>query len=132
MTEVNPEPPALEFAGVGKVADFALGAMKAFKLGDREVTVVLLDDGWHAFGNYCPHAFAPISAGWIADGQVFCAFHYACFDLKTGVHISGPGWEGLPIHEVRVVGDEVQVSKPPSGRPPHLRFVSRSDDRWRD
>lgn len=84
--------------------------------GRKEVlvgrTALLLD--WQAGSPvackaHCPHAFAPLIDGVIADGRIHCARHQASFDLETGA-VSG-GWQlpPLQIYDVRLDADFVWV-----------------------
>ncbi len=124
--------PELAYYTVGGVGDFSPGKMRSAKVGAIEVVVLMLDDGWHAFSNYCTHVGAPLTAGWVNDGQVICPFHYACFDIKTGDLIGGPGYSTLPIFKIRVRGEEVQVELPipADGRPPQIKLAPLPDAPW--
>ncbi|HLF76198.1 MAG TPA: Rieske (2Fe-2S) protein [Dehalococcoidia bacterium] len=125
-------PPELKFYTVGKVGDFKADKMRSVKVGIVDVVVLLQDDGWHAFSNYCTHVGALLTAGWINNGQVVCPFHYACFDIKTGDLVSGPGYSTLPIFKIRLEGDDVQVEVPvpADGREPQVRLAPIADGTW--
>jgi nitrite reductase/ring-hydroxylating ferredoxin subunit len=114
------------FETVGKVSDFPENELKLFKFpGCQEVVVTQVEGEFYGYSDYCTHAAAPMSHGWVNEGQIICPSHYACFAIKTGEVLQGPAWSPLPMFAVRVVGDEVQVEKRPlPQRPAHLGFVS--------
>jgi nitrite reductase/ring-hydroxylating ferredoxin subunit len=124
--------PELKFYTVGKVSDFKLGRMRSVKVGIVDVVVLLQEDGWHAFSNYCTHVGAPLTAGWVSDGQVICPFHYACFDIKNGDLISGPGYSTLPIFKLRIEDQDVlvEVPVPADGHEPQIRLAPVADGTW--
>ncbi|MQG76589.1 MAG: Rieske (2Fe-2S) protein [SAR202 cluster bacterium] len=62
-----------------------------------------------AFSNDCPHVGLTMEDAEIDDGEITCPFHGSCFELKTGVVTNGPAREALPVYEVKVDGDDVQV-----------------------
>lgn len=124
--------PELAYYTVGGVGDFGRGKMRSAKVGLIDVVVLHLDDSWHAFSNYCTHVGAPLTAGWVSDGQVICPFHYACFDIRTGDLIAGPGYSTLPIFSIRIQGEDVQVELPVpvDGRPPQIKLAPLPDAPW--
>lgn len=122
----------MEFQTVGRVEDFAPGALRPFTVDGEPVVVVRVGDRFYAFSNYCMHVGAPMADGYLLEDQVVCAYHGAGFDLETGSPERGPAFEALPVFAVRVEGDEVQVERRrvlSQATPPHLRKVSLQDDR---
>jgi nitrite reductase/ring-hydroxylating ferredoxin subunit len=122
---------SVEFVTVGKVADFQEKVLRMFKVDGREVAVVRVDGRFHAFSNYCSHAWAPLHFGWIAGCEVVCASHGAHFNIETGESPGSMGYPAIPVYATRVEGEDVQVERPAppdGGRPEHLRFVSVRDD----
>lgn len=117
---------------LGTVADFPAGKMRSARVGLIDVVVLKMDDGWHAFSNYCTHVGALLTSGWVSDGQVICPFHYACFDIKTGDLVSGPGYSTLPIFQIRIEGEDVQVELPlpADGSEPQIRLAPLQEGTW--
>lgn len=58
---------------------------------------------------HCPHAFAPLIDGTVAEGRIHCARHQASFDLKTGAVDGGWCLPALAIHDARIEADWVWV-----------------------
>ena len=57
----------------------------------------------------CPHKGAPLAAGWVENGSVFCGLHGWEFDLRTGLCKNKPG-ECVRAYPVRVVAGEIQIA----------------------
>jgi nitrite reductase/ring-hydroxylating ferredoxin subunit len=73
----------------------------------------LSGERWYAFSNRCTHADFQLHFGYIEDGCVHCPIHYGVYDLETGQARGGPVTD-LPVYEVRVQGEAVQVRLPAS------------------
>ncbi|MBW2191229.1 MAG: non-heme iron oxygenase ferredoxin subunit [Deltaproteobacteria bacterium] len=99
---------------VCKESELPVGKMKPFKVGDTNVLVYHLEDGFHATQASCTHVFAPLARGKIVDGcRVRCPFHRAQFDIRTGeVH----EWANFPpgIQLLNVVRSEKALKTYPT------------------
>ena len=98
-----------EWVTVGAVSKLAPGEMTGVQVGDREVALYNLDGEIRATDNLCTHAFAYLTDGWLEDGIVECPLHGGRFEVKSGKGMGPPIPCDIPVHEVRVVGDEIQV-----------------------
>lgn len=58
--------------------------MKVFDAGEGRVLVVKEEGQVHAMGTKCTHYGAPLSSGIFCKGKVYCPWHGACFNSKTG------------------------------------------------
>lgn len=58
--------------------------MKLFKAGDRQVLLVKENGNVYAMGAKCTHFGASLNTGIFCQGKVYCPWHGACFDSKTG------------------------------------------------
>jgi nitrite reductase/ring-hydroxylating ferredoxin subunit len=66
-------------------SDLPTGEMKRVRIGDKNVLVYHLADGFYATQASCPHTFGPLHRGKIVDGsRVRCPLHRAEFDIHTG------------------------------------------------
>jgi nitrite reductase (NADH) small subunit/3-phenylpropionate/trans-cinnamate dioxygenase ferredoxin subunit len=99
----------MEYQTVGKVSDFPARALKSVKLNDDLIVVVQLDGRFYAFTSFCTHLGESLADGYLSGSNIVCAYHGATFDLATGI-TKGPD-PNLPVYEVRVEGDEVQVGR---------------------
>lgn len=58
--------------------------MKVFEAGEKQVLVVKENGKVYAMGTKCTHFGAPLNTGIFCEGKVYCPWHGACFDAKTG------------------------------------------------
>jgi nitrite reductase/ring-hydroxylating ferredoxin subunit len=98
-----------ELVSAGKAEDFEVGRMKVVKVGDNEVAVTKVDDGFYAFSNECTHSFHPMHFGYVKGKEAVCIYHWAVFDATTGAVLQGPAYEPLQTYEVVVEDGEVKV-----------------------
>ena len=98
-----------EWVTVGAASKLGAGEMTGVQIGDREVALYNLGGEIRATDNLCSHAFAYLSDGWLEDGIVECPLHGGRFEVKSGKGMGPPIPCDIPVHEVRVVGDEIQV-----------------------
>ena len=99
---------------VGKVADFAPGVMRPFRIGELDIAVVSLNGTFHAFSNYCTHEAVTFTSGYglVSDRFVVCMMHSSVFDIATGDVISGPASDALETYQVHIEGEDVVVEAP--------------------
>lgn len=80
--------------------ELAVGEARLVAVGERELVVYRLQDGYYALNNYCPHQGAPMLAGRVGgtnapsdvycyrydrDGEIVrCPWHGWEFDIKSG------------------------------------------------
>jgi nitrite reductase [NAD(P)H] small subunit len=57
---------------------------RAALVGDREVAIFNLGDGFLAVDNRCPHRGGPLADGIVAGGAVVCPLHAWKINLQTG------------------------------------------------
>lgn len=98
-----------DWVEVAKREEIAPGQAKAITVDDLMLALVNLDGEFFAVDNICTHAFAVLTEGPMADGQLQCPLHGARFDVRTGAVTAPPAWEPLRTYEVRVEGDVVSV-----------------------
>jgi len=90
-------------------SEIAPGGFKEVRLDDRTIAIFHLDDGYYAIEDVCTHDGGPLAEGILEGNVIECPRHGARFDVKTGAVLSLPAVTPVPIFEVRVEGDEVQV-----------------------
>lgn len=57
---------------------------RAAVVGDREIAIFNLGDGFLAVDNRCPHRGGPLADGIVAGRAVVCPLHAWKIDLRTG------------------------------------------------
>jgi nitrite reductase/ring-hydroxylating ferredoxin subunit len=107
--DAKPDIPSIppDFFKVAKVSDVPEGEMKiVFK---DLVAVANAEGKFHAFGNICPHAGGPIGDGFLEGCIVECPWHAAQWDIRTGEALTALATADIPLFEVRVVDDDIEI-----------------------
>ena len=86
----------------------AIRAAGLIEAGGRSPNV---DGAYHAFGNQRNHVSGPLVEGELEGENVTCPWHATFFNIKSGEALAGPGTEPVPIYEVRVESDDIQIAK---------------------
>ncbi len=98
-----------EFVDIGSTDEIPKGKMKSVRVNHRRIVVVNSDDGFYAMEDECSHDYAPISTGWVRQGEVICPRHGARFDVKTGEAKSPPAVAGIDIYPTKIENGRILV-----------------------
>ena len=80
-----------QWIAVGLRSDLKPGEGMCVELSDnRRIAIFLVDDSIHAIDDYCPHAGAQLSGGWVDEGVVTCPWHAWRFRLSDGLWMDAP------------------------------------------
>ncbi len=102
-----------EFHTVAKASEIAPGNMLLVDVGGEEIVIANVDGEYFAFSDTCTHEGGPLSDGELEGHIVTCPWHFTPFDVKTGeAQEGGVTDDPIPVFEVRVEGDEVQIRRP--------------------
>lgn len=108
--------PAVEapagFVKVATVSEIADGEMKM--VCDGQAVVANAQGRFHAFGNVCPHAEGRLGEGFLDGLIVECPWHSGQWDITTGKGLTAFATADIPVFEVRVVGDDIEVRLTPA------------------
>lgn len=74
----------------------------------RQFCLVRLEGGFHALDDECPHKGAPLGAGHVENGKVYCPLHGWCFHAATGASESNPA-KPARHYATKVEGSEVWI-----------------------
>lgn len=84
-----------------QIADLQPGDMTAIELEDKhQVLVTNLQGNFHAIYGKCSHYGAPLQKGALDHERVVCPWHQACFSVRTGEQLEGPGMDSLPAYTI--------------------------------
>jgi len=86
------------------------------------VAVVRDADGVvHAIGDRCSHGEVSLSDGFVEDCTIECWAHGAKFDLVSGMPLSLPAFEPVPVFAVTITDDGIVLVDPDRtiGAAPH-------------
>jgi nitrite reductase (NADH) small subunit len=106
----------MSFVPVAKVADVPPGTAATVVVENREIALFNVGGTFYALDNMCPHSGGPLAEGWVDEESVTCPWHAWCFRLADGKMTLGYG--SVDAFDVRVEGEEVQVSTLPRPEPP--------------
>jgi nitrite reductase/ring-hydroxylating ferredoxin subunit len=107
--EAKPDIPSVppDFFKVAKVSEISEGEMKI--VFQDLVAVAQAEGKFYAFGNVCPHAGGPIGDGFLEGCIVECPWHAAQWDVRTGEALTALATADIPLFEVRVVDDDIEI-----------------------
>ena len=94
---------------VGKASEIPPERVRVFSIGDHDVAVCNVNGQFYAIDDLCTHDGGALDQGELEGEEIECPRHGARFDVRTGAAIQLPAFEPVETHEVRVVGDDVQV-----------------------
>lgn len=107
-----PDSTSSSFVTVAKVGSIPEGQGITTVVGERLVAVFNSGGEYFAIDDTCPHMGASLGAGEVCDGIVACPWHAWRFKVSDGTWCDSPRIK-VDSFEVRVVGDEIQVSTEP-------------------
>ena len=126
---------------VCKLAELTPGVPRQIQVGDNKdnfIVVAKVGDQVYALSGKCPHFGAPMANGFLDGYHLYCPWHSASFDIRTGEIYGAPTVNSLTSYRTRVTetGDvvvsipEAQLSTVASSRPsPRLAKPDGSDPR---
>ncbi len=104
-----------EFQTVAKVGDIPEGEGRSYSVNGTMVGVFLSNGTYRAINDFCPHMGAALADGHVEDDAVACPWHAWRFSLRDGTWLDNSGSSiRTACYEVRVDGDQIQVSVPPA------------------
>ena len=122
-----------DFVSVAKFSELADGHSLLVEVEDRVLALFRLGGEIYCLDDVCTHDGGPLSEGPI-DAKactIACPRHGAKFDLRTGAALTMPATKATQVHEVKVVGDDIQVKLRELGWIPPARFVPAAGGRYR-
>ena len=100
-----------EWITVARAADVPEGAIVGAVLEGEEVVVVNAGGRHRVLGAICTQAGCNLAEdSELEDDSITCLCHGSLFDLESGAATGPPAEEPLPVYEVRVAGDRIQVT----------------------
>ena len=97
---------------VARVDEVITDVVLEVAVGNTPVILVHFDGEVVAYQGICPHQFARLGRGTIAEGWLHCPQHRAKFRLADGT--CGPGWDlpALRRHDVWIDDGTVHLQDP--------------------
>lgn len=101
---------------IGNSDDFAEGVLREIRVGEDEVhdtiLVVRHEGKLYATGSKCSHIGAPLIADNNFGDRLYCGYHLASFNIKTGYPEYGPVYDGIPTYPIHEAHGQVYVDTP--------------------
>jgi 3-phenylpropionate/trans-cinnamate dioxygenase ferredoxin component len=95
-------------------SELTVGAAKKVVIDGIPIAVVIDSAGTvHAIGDTCTHGDISLSEGFVEDDTLECWAHGSKFSLATGVPLTLPAYEPVPVYRVTVEGDDVLIDPTP-------------------
>ena len=104
---------ALTFVVAAAVDSLPPGHGRTVEVRGRRFALYNLAGEFYAIDDRCPHRSAPLGAGVLEGGRVYCPMHGWAFDLRTGACFSNPE-RPVACHPVRVANGEVLIGFDPT------------------
>jgi glycine betaine catabolism B len=101
-----------EWVTVANASDVPEGAIVGASAQGVELVVTNVAGRYHAVGAVCPHAGCSLATdGEIENGTIVCDCHGSAYDLDTGEVVNPPSDEPIPVYDVRLDGETIQVAR---------------------
>ena len=95
---------------VASVADLVPNTALKVVVDGTPIAVVLDSAGEvHAIGDTCTHGDISLSEGFVEDDTLECWAHGSKFSLKSGVPLSLPAYEPVPVYAVTITDGDVYL-----------------------
>ena len=98
------------FMTVALVGEIPEGGAKVVRVDGDRVAVFHVGGAYYALADLCTHDGGELADGLLEGFVIECARHGARFDIRTGAALALPATAAVPMHAVRVIGDEIQVA----------------------
>ena len=100
--------PLATFHNAAEASSLPPGTGRTVEICGRRFALFNLDGAFHALDDACSHRKAPLGAGSVEAGHVYCPMHGWCFDIRTGACESNPE-RPVNTYPTRVEAGEVQI-----------------------
>ena len=98
-----------DFVTVAKTSDVPDPGRVIVEVDDTLVVLIHAGGQYYAIDDVCTHDGGPLGEGPLDGYTIACPRHGAKFDVRDGRALTMPATRPTRVHEVRVVGDNVQV-----------------------
>jgi 3-phenylpropionate/trans-cinnamate dioxygenase ferredoxin subunit len=100
-----------EFITVATVDEIQVGERMVVELGRDWVAIFNVDGHYYAIKDVCTHDGGPLAEGELNGCIIACPRHGATFDIRTGKVLSAPAYVDVPVYDIRVNDQDIQIRK---------------------
>jgi nitrite reductase (NADH) small subunit/3-phenylpropionate/trans-cinnamate dioxygenase ferredoxin subunit len=100
-----------QYVTIAKVGELPPGVCRTVEVQGIYLALCNVEGTYRLVDNACPHAGGPLGEGTLDGELLTCPWHGWRFNVRTGQRPENPEI-CVPLLEVRVVGEEVQVEVP--------------------
>lgn len=98
-----------DFVRVCKVDDISENGLMSFLVNGEKIVIIRQGKNIFAIEDKCSHEDFPLSEGWLEKDSIYCAYHGAKFDLKTGEALSLPAYEAVKRYPVQIIDGYIEL-----------------------
>ncbi len=98
------------FLAVATVPELPEGHQRHVQVEDQEILLCRYQGRYYAVAYYCSHEAFPLEGGEMENGCIVCPYHGAEFNLRDGVALAPPAFEGIKTYPVRVEDGIIYVA----------------------
>ncbi len=106
-----PVPTPAKWVRAAAADSVGVGHCRSVVAGGHQFCLIRLESGFHAIDDECPHKGAPLGAGHVENGKVYCPLHGWCFHATTGACESNPA-KPARRYPTKVEAGEVWIEQP--------------------
>lgn len=95
---------------VGNTDTLKPNTMKNVEAGNQEILLIRNFEGnYYTIESKCTHVGGPLSEGILNKDRVYCPWHHACFNCKSGEMIEPPALDDLNSYNLSIENNELFV-----------------------
>lgn len=99
-----------EFVTVAPAGELPPGERMVVQIGRLWVAIFNVEGQFYAIQDVCTHDDGPLAEGKLIGCEIECPRHGARFDLRDGRVTAPPALVPVPVFDVRIVDDTIQVA----------------------
>ena len=95
---------------VCSVAELGENEAKRVVIDGKAIALVKDSAGvCHAIGDTCTHGDISLSEGFVEDDALECWAHGSKFSLTTGIPMTLPAYEPVPVYELAIIDGDIYI-----------------------
>lgn len=100
-----------DFVTVARTDEINPGERMVVEIGRQWILIFNVDGSYYAIADLCTHDDGPLAEGTLYGCEIECPRHNARFDIRTGKVLAPPALVDVPVYDVRIENDEIQIAR---------------------